>query len=243
MSGWNCINLIALAGVANSVQQVQDLEQATRSGFITIQDKQDEQDAVNTRQKAINASVLQMVAARGTTGSDGIDDNATVFSALTASSAVKDRRIIDLELQLWHANTNTVPPPTGGGSAFPGEVGEVAVEVVVEVVVMVVEVAVVVVAVLLELIAVELMDLKIWPRIANTGMRIPTAGHVGMIVQRIMIVQHVIIKHQDTNLQRPDLIQWEDPSKTKNTLSGTEKFGSNKQIILRQKRLTHQQKQ
>jgi hypothetical protein len=60
-----------------------------------------------------------MVAARSTTGGDGIDDNATAFSALTASSAVKDRRIIDLEVQLRHANTNTIPPPTGGGSAFP----------------------------------------------------------------------------------------------------------------------------
>jgi hypothetical protein len=75
-------------------------KQATRSGFITIQDKQDKQNAVNTRQEAINASVLQMVAARSTTGGDGIDDNATAFSALTASSAVKDRRIIGLELQL-----------------------------------------------------------------------------------------------------------------------------------------------
>jgi hypothetical protein len=75
---------LSLAGVANSVQQVQDLEQASRSGFITIQDKQDEQDAVNTRQEAINASVLQMVAARSTTG-NGIDDNATAFSALTGA--------------------------------------------------------------------------------------------------------------------------------------------------------------
>jgi hypothetical protein len=33
---------LASAGVANSVQQVQELEQATRSGFITIQNKQDE---------------------------------------------------------------------------------------------------------------------------------------------------------------------------------------------------------
>jgi hypothetical protein len=60
-----------------------------------------------------------MVAARSTTGGDGIDDDATAFSALTASSAVKDRRIIDLELQLWCANTNPTPPPTDGGSAFP----------------------------------------------------------------------------------------------------------------------------
>jgi hypothetical protein len=110
---------LAIAGIANSVQQVKDLEQATRSGFISIQDKQEEQDARNTRQEAINATVLQMVATRSTT-SDGIDDSATTFSALTASSAVKDRRIIDLELQLRRANTNTTPPPpTGGGSAFP----------------------------------------------------------------------------------------------------------------------------
>jgi hypothetical protein len=69
--------------------------------------------------KAVNATVLQMAAAQSTTGGDGIDDNATAFSALTASSAVEDRRIIDLELQLRRANTNPTPPPTGGGSAFP----------------------------------------------------------------------------------------------------------------------------
>jgi hypothetical protein len=50
--------------------------------------------AVNARQDAINASVLQMVASRST---DGVDDNATAFSAMTASSAVKDKRIEDLE--------------------------------------------------------------------------------------------------------------------------------------------------
>jgi hypothetical protein len=71
---------------------------------------------------------------------------------------------------------------------------------------------------------------------------IPTFGYVGMIAQVIMIVQHVPIKQQDTNLRRPALIQWEDPSKIKNTLSGTEKVGSNKQIILKRKRLTRQQK-
>jgi hypothetical protein len=59
-----------------------------------------------------------MAATRSTTGGDGIDDNATAFSALTASSAVKDRRRINLELQLRRANTNKTPPPTGG-SAFP----------------------------------------------------------------------------------------------------------------------------
>jgi hypothetical protein len=112
---------LSLAGVANNVQQVQELEQATRDGFISIRDRQEEQDAVNTRQDAINASVLQMVASRSTY-SDSIDDAAAAFSALTACPAVKDRRIINLELQLRHANTNTIPPPTGstsGGSAFP----------------------------------------------------------------------------------------------------------------------------
>jgi hypothetical protein len=51
-----------------------------------------------------------------------MDDNATAFSAMTASSAVKDKRIEDLESQLRRANsTNTVPPTGGssGGSAFP----------------------------------------------------------------------------------------------------------------------------
>jgi hypothetical protein len=46
--------------------------------------KQEEQDARNARQEAINATVLQMAASRSTTGGDGIDDNATAFSALTA---------------------------------------------------------------------------------------------------------------------------------------------------------------
>jgi hypothetical protein len=86
-----------LAGVANSVQQLQELEQATRNGFISISERQEEQDAINARQDAINASVLQMVAARST---DGVDNNATAFSAMTASSAVKDKRIEDLELQV-----------------------------------------------------------------------------------------------------------------------------------------------
>jgi hypothetical protein len=50
------------------------IEQATWNGFISISERQEEQDAVNARQDAINASVLQMVASRST---DGVDDNAT----------------------------------------------------------------------------------------------------------------------------------------------------------------------
>jgi hypothetical protein len=109
-----------LAGVANSVQQVLELEQATCNGFISIKERQEEQDAVNARQDATNASVLQMVASRST---DGADNNATEFTAMTASSAVKDKRIEDLESQLRRANSNfTTVPPTGsssGGSVFP----------------------------------------------------------------------------------------------------------------------------
>jgi hypothetical protein len=74
-------------------------------------------------------------------------------------------------------------------------------------------------------------------------MLIPTVGHVGMIAQGIMIAQHVLIKQQDTSLQQLDLIQWEDPSKIKNTLSGAGRIGSNKQIILKRKRLQQQQPQ
>jgi hypothetical protein len=61
-----------------------------------------------------------MVASRST---DGMDDNATAFSAMIASSAVKDKRIEDLKLQLRRANSNsnTVPPTgsTSGGSTLP----------------------------------------------------------------------------------------------------------------------------
>jgi hypothetical protein len=94
-------NSLALACVANSVQQVQELEQATRNGFISISERQEEQDAVNATQDAINASVLQMVASRSTVG---VVDNATAFPAMTVSSAVKDRRIEELELQFSSNN-------------------------------------------------------------------------------------------------------------------------------------------
>jgi hypothetical protein len=65
-----------------------------------------------------------MVASPSTAG-DGIDDNSPAFSASTGSSAVKDRRIIDLDLQLRRANTSPTPPPTGGVSAFPWRGGGV----------------------------------------------------------------------------------------------------------------------
>ena len=111
-------NSLSLAGVANSVQQVQELKQATRNGFITNGEQQQEQVAVNTRQEAINASVLQMVAAR----SDGMDDSATTFSALTASSVGKDKRIEELEALLQSSDitaASTTTGTSGGRGAFP----------------------------------------------------------------------------------------------------------------------------
>ena len=115
---WQNSLALALAGVANSDQQVQELEQATRNGFLTMSEQQQEQAAVNTRQDAINASVLQMVAAR----SDGVDDNATAFSALTASSVGKDKRIKELEALLQSSDitaASTTTGTSGGRGAFP----------------------------------------------------------------------------------------------------------------------------
>ena len=59
-------NSLGLAGVANSAQQVQELEQVTHNGFRAIGERQNAQSAVNTRQEEINASVMQMIAAIGT---------------------------------------------------------------------------------------------------------------------------------------------------------------------------------
>jgi hypothetical protein len=108
--------------------------------------------------KAVNASVLQMVAARSTTGGDSIDDNATAFSALTASSAVK---IGELSISNYNFNALTLIqlhhhlPVEAVPSPAEGEV--VPVEVVVEVVVAAV-VVVVVEVVLIKVIEAELMD-------------------------------------------------------------------------------------
>jgi hypothetical protein len=64
-----------------------------------------------------------------------------------------------------------------------------------------------------------------------------------MIVQGIMIVKHVTTKQQDIKTQQLELIQWEAPQKTKNTQNGNDVVGSNKQTILKGKRLSQQQKQ
>ena len=110
-------NSLGLAGVANSAQQVQELEQVTHNGFRAIGERQNAQSAVNTRQEEINASVMQMIAARG----GGMDDNATAFSAMTANSAVQDRRIAELEALLrTSAITPTSATGTGGNTGTGG---------------------------------------------------------------------------------------------------------------------------
>ena len=110
-------NSLGLAGVANSAQQVQELEQVTHNGFRAIGERHNAQSAVNTRQEEINASVMQMIAARG----GGMDDNATAFSAMTANSAVQDRRIAELEALLrTSALTPTSATGTGGSTGTGG---------------------------------------------------------------------------------------------------------------------------
>jgi len=90
---------------------------------------------------------------------------------------------------------------------------------------------------------VELMDQPTAPRTANTGKLIPIVGHVDMIVQLIMIVIHVRIKELDIKMRQPDLIQWAVPLKINNSQNGNDAVGSYKQIILKRKRLTQQQKE
>jgi hypothetical protein len=73
------------AGVANSVQ-LQEEQQATRDEIRTL--REDQAD--------FNTALIHMVQDK-TDG--GLDDVATAFSALTAHSALKDRRIEELEAQ------------------------------------------------------------------------------------------------------------------------------------------------
>jgi hypothetical protein len=91
----------------------------------------------------------------------------------------------------------------------------------------------------------EVMDHPIVPRLDHTGpMTTTTVGPMVMIVQRTMTADHVIIKHLVIKYQQQVGLQWEVPSKIKNSPSGRiDGVGSNKQIILKRKRLTQQQKQ
>ena len=102
-------NSLHQVGVANSVQ-LQDLQQATSDGFTSVRDQQVQQANFNTR-------ILQMVQARN---NDEMDDAATAFSALTVHSALKDKRIEDLEARLRSSSTITTQGSTVG---TPGSTG------------------------------------------------------------------------------------------------------------------------
>jgi hypothetical protein len=90
----------------------------------------------------------------------------------------------------------------------------------------------------------EAMDHPIVPKLDHTGPMTTTVGPMVMIVQRTMTADHVIIKHRVIKYQQQVVLQWEVPSKIKNSPNGRiDGVGSNKQIILKRKRLTQQQKQ
>jgi hypothetical protein len=78
-------NPLHQAGVANSVQ-FQELQQATTDALISVRYQLEQQDA----------NILQIKA----TNNNGGDNSATVFLAMTAHSALKDRHIKDLQAQL-----------------------------------------------------------------------------------------------------------------------------------------------
>jgi hypothetical protein len=99
------------AGVANSVQLQEEEEQATRDEIRTL--REDQAD--------FNNALIHMVQDK-TDG--GLDDTATAFSAMTVHSALKDRRIEELEAQnsqLQSSSNTTIPPFQGDGN--PGRGG------------------------------------------------------------------------------------------------------------------------
>jgi hypothetical protein len=75
-------NSLHSAGVANSVQ-LQELQQITNDGVISVRDQQQEQDNQQEEQDTFNNTILQMVK------SNVMDDNATTFSAMTMNTAKK----------------------------------------------------------------------------------------------------------------------------------------------------------
>jgi hypothetical protein len=90
----------------------------------------------------------------------------------------------------------------------------------------------------------EVMNHPIVPKLDHTIPMTTTARPMVMIVQRTMTAGHVITKHLVTKYQQQVVLQWEVLSKTKNSPNGRiDGVGSNKQIILKRKRLTQQQKQ
>jgi hypothetical protein len=73
--------------------QLQELREVTNDGLISVRYQLEKQDNFKEEQVNFNSTILQMVK------SNGMDDNATAFSAMTMNTA-KDRRIEELETQI-----------------------------------------------------------------------------------------------------------------------------------------------
>jgi hypothetical protein len=100
-------NSLHQAGVANSVQ-FQELQQTTTDALISVRDRLEQQDA----------NILQLTAS-----TNNGDDSASVFSAMTAHSAQKDRQIEELQAQLRTQRLSSTPEggsSYGGGSSYNG---------------------------------------------------------------------------------------------------------------------------
>jgi hypothetical protein len=99
-------NSLHQAGVANSVQ-FQELQQATTNALISVRDQLEQQDA----------NILQIKSS-----SNG-NDSASVFTAMTAHLALKDRQIKNLQAQLRTQRLSSTPEggsSYGGGSSYSG---------------------------------------------------------------------------------------------------------------------------
>jgi hypothetical protein len=102
-------NSLHQAGVANSVQ-FQELQQATTDALISVRDRLEQQDA----------NILQIKSSN-----NNGDDSASVFLAMTAHLALKDRQIEELQAQLRTQRLNSTPEGGGGsgGNSYGGSRG------------------------------------------------------------------------------------------------------------------------
>jgi hypothetical protein len=109
-------NALHQAGVANSVQ-FQELQQATTYALISVRDRLEQHDA----------NILQIKAS----SNNGDDSASTVFSAMTAHLALKDRQIEELQAQLRTQRLSSTPEDVtissrrfnAGGSSYGGGCG------------------------------------------------------------------------------------------------------------------------
>jgi hypothetical protein len=117
---------------------------------------------------------------------------------------------------------------------------------VVVVVEVVVPVAVVVIVEMVQVTTTEhiVMDQPIPQKQQNVIQMTTTVGAMAMVVLKNMTVSPARTDHRAIKKQQPVVIQWVVQSKINDFQNGKiDGVGSNKQIILKRKRLTQQQKQ